>query len=157
MQSFDISTGTIQNVIPDENQEMLAFAFSFDGAKLAYTRSSENPYAIHILDLDTVEDKKANVVQGDLDYIRVGNIFWSPSGTRLAFQTEDVDYWTQTIYLDTESMEMEIIYEYRLTANLLEGWASDDALMFINNNENFEINVNTKESKIISTATPYAP
>ncbi len=129
LQSFNIVTGTIQKVFPGAN--LVSFAFSPDETSLAYARSHDEPYVIYIRDLATGLEKSTIVESGDERHIRIGNIQWSPTKKGLAFQTEKMNYWVQTFYLDIETMQLKVINEYKLFDLEFRGWTDDGKLIFV--------------------------
>lgn len=152
LQSITVLTGSIQKTLPGE--DIMAYAISPDETQIAYTRAQDDPFVMYIRNLTTGSEKKIAIGQRVDTYKRAGNIFWSPSGKGLAFQTEDQNSWTQTIYLNVTEMQMKVVYGYRLSANVFEGWTDDEKLKFRNNSEIFTIDAKTEEMKIILTSTP---
>lgn len=130
LQRINIQKGNIERVIPSQIREFVAFAFSPDETQIAYTRSDDNPSIVFIRHLSTGEEKSVNVIFPSKNYVRVGNIHWSPSGKEIAFQTETSDYMVQTIYLDLSTMEQKVIREYELFIIDFQGWTSDGKLEF---------------------------
>jgi len=130
LQRIDIQTGNIEQVIPSQSKGFVAFAFSPDKTQIAYTRAQDNPSIIFIRNLSTGAEKTANVIFPSKNYVRVGNIHWSPSGKEIAFQTETSDYMVQMIYLDLSRMKQKVIREYELFTIDFQRWTSDGKLEF---------------------------
>lgn len=128
LQQFDIKTGEIQDVLPGTG--FMSFAISPDGTQIAYTRSQDKPSIIYIRNLSTGSEKTDYTLFGSINYARVGDIRWSPTGEELAFQTETDDYMVQTIHLNISTMKQKVIREYKLFAIQFQGWTSDGKLEF---------------------------
>jgi len=130
LQRINVQTGNIERVVSSHSNGYVAFAFSADETQIAYTRAQDNPSIIFIRNLSTGAEKTANVIFPSKNYIRVGNIHWSPSGKEIALQTETSDYMVQTIYLDLSTMKQKVIREYELFIIDFQGWTSDGKLEF---------------------------
>lgn len=154
LQAFDMKTGESQYVLPGEG--FMSFAISPDGTQIAYTRSQDNPSIIYIRSLSTGVEKTAYVLFGSKNYIRVGDIYWSPGGTEIAFQTEASEYKAQTIYLNLATMKQQIVREYTVTTSYFQGWSEDGNLEFLDLQNGVKIvhlNPGNGEKIIIGTPT----
>lgn len=160
LQRIDMQTEEIQALLPGEG--FMSFAISPDGTQIAYTRQQDQPSVFYIRDLVTGSEKKAAVIFGSKNYVRVGDIRWSPSGKRIAFQTEtEDDYMVQTILLDPVTMKQKVIREYQLFTLSFDGWADDGKLQFAQFSSSgmsieqvIQIDVTTSEILVIGTSTP---
>jgi hypothetical protein len=95
LQRINVQNGSIEQVARTEG--FVAFAFSPDESEIAYTREQDDPGVIFIRNLSTGVEKRAGVIFPSKNYIRVGDIHWSPSGHEIVFQTETEDYMVQTV------------------------------------------------------------
>lgn len=160
LQRINVQNGDIEQVIPGERESYVSFAFSPDGIQIAYTRAQDNPSVIYIRNVSTGAEKAAYVVFGSKNYVRVGDIRWSPSDNRLAFQTETDEGMVQTILLDTITMKQRVVREYALYTLLFDGWADNGKLQFAEMSPSgfmigkvFQVDVATFETSEIGTAT----
>jgi hypothetical protein len=152
LQRINVQNGDIEQVIPGEG--FVAFALSPDESEIAFTRQQDDPAVIFIRNLSTGAEKRAAVIFPSKNYIRVGDIHWSPSGNEIAFQTETKDYMVQTIYLDPATMEQKVVREYRLFDLWFKGWSSDGQLEFSEKGNLVHVNGKNNETTIIGTLTP---
>jgi Tol biopolymer transport system component len=150
-----VQNGKIEQVIPGERKGFVAFAFSPDETQLAFTREQDSPSIIFIRNLSTGAEKTANVLFPEKNYIRVGDIHWSPSGKEIAFQTESSDYIAQTIYLELSTMKQKAIREYMVDSSYFQGWSEDGNLEFIDlENGIYIVHVNPRNDETIVIGTP---
>ena len=101
--------------------------------------------------------RKAKVLSDSKNYVRVGDIYWSPSGQGIAFQTESDDYMVQTIYLNLTTMKQKVIREYELYTLFFQGWSDDGELEFLDyehGDKIVHVNPENDETIIIGTSTP---
>ncbi|MEW6028334.1 MAG: TolB family protein [Chloroflexota bacterium] len=159
LQKIDVKTGDIQYVLP--GQGFMSFAVSPDGEQIAYTRNQDQPSIIYIRHLFTGTERTAYVLGGSKNYVRVGDIHWSPSGNEVVFQTETEDYKVQTILLNPVTMKQKVIREYGLFTLFFDGWTEDGKLQFSEVSPNgvridnvFQIDVTTSEIFDVGTPTP---
>jgi len=156
LQKLDIKTGDIQHPLPGEG--LMSFTISPDGTQIAYTRRQDQPSIIYVRNLSTGLEKKAYVLFGSKDYVRVGDIHWSPTGKELAFQTETDELMVQTIYLNLTTMRQRVIREYFFDKAHFQGWTNDGKLEFNEYNKGLyqivHVDLSNNESVIIGTPTP---
>ena len=159
LQRINVQTGEIEKVIPGDGS--VAFAFSPDESQIAYTRRQDNPSIIYVRELSTGFEKAAYVIFGAKNYVRVGDIRWSPTGTEIAFQTETDDYMVQTIFLNPVTMKQKVIREYEMFTLLFDGWTEDGKLQFSEISANgmridnvFQVDVANSATLVIGTPTP---
>jgi hypothetical protein len=129
LQSFNIKTGFINNVIPIKG--FVSFSFSPDYLEIAYIPEEENPHNIHIRNVTTGIEKKTNIDRKLNGIVQLGNIHWYSDGTKLAFQIETSDYWIYTYYLNKDTMQLLLVNDYRLYALEFQGWTDDGKLKFM--------------------------
>jgi hypothetical protein len=157
LQRINVQTGHIEQVIPGDPNNFVAFTFSSDETQLAYTRAQDNPSILYIRNLSTGAQKAASVIFPEKSYIRVGDIHWSPSGEEIAFQTETEDYMAQTIILTLATMEQQVVREYMVDTSYFQGWTDDGNLEFLDFDKGVRIvhvNPKNKETIVIGTPTP---
>jgi WD40 repeat protein len=156
LQRINVQTGEIEQVIPGDKESFVAFAFSPDETHIAYTRAQDNPSIFYIRNLATGVEKTANVIITSMNYIRVGSIVWSPSGDKIAFQTESDDYVAQTIYLDPSTMKQQVVREYMVDTSYFDGWSDDENLVFldIKGGKGYIVHLNLKSGEIVEIGTP---
>jgi dipeptidyl aminopeptidase/acylaminoacyl peptidase len=158
LQKFDIKTGEIQQILPGKG--FMSFSISPDGKQIAYTRRMDQPSVIYVRDLSTGVEKTAYVIFRSKNYVRVGDIRWSPTNKELAFQTETDELIVQTIYLNLLTMKQRVIREYFFDKADFHGWTSDGKLEFkqynkgLGNYEIVHIDVDNGELMVIGTPTP---
>jgi len=155
LQRINARTGVIEQVIPGDKNGFVAFAFSPDGTQIAFTRAQENPSIFYIRNLATGVQKTANVIATSTNYIRVGSIVWSPSGEKIAFQTESDDYVAQTIYLDPSDMKQKVVHEYAVDSSFFDGWSDEENLVFldIRNGKGYIMHLNPRTGGRIEVGT----
>jgi Tol biopolymer transport system component len=158
LQMLEVKTGKIRRVLPGSG--FMSFEISPQGTQIAYTREQDKPSIIYIRDLATGVLRKATVLPALKNYARVGDIHWSPSGQRVAFQTETDDGIVRTIYLNAATMEQSVIKEYQLFTLLFDGWADNGKLQFAEFSADgmrvdkvYRIDVTTSETMLIGTPT----
>jgi len=156
LQRINVQTGEIEQVIPGDKESFVAFAFSPDETQIAYTRQQDDPSIFYIRNLATGVEKTANVIATSHNYIRVGGIHWSPSGNKIAFQTESDDYVAQTIYLDPSNMKQKIVREYMVASSYFDGWSDEDNLGFldIKGGWAYIVHLNLKNGELVEIGTP---
>lgn len=157
LQRINVQTGDIEQVIPGDREKFVAFAFSPDETQIAYTREQDNPSILYIRNLSTGAEKTAKVISSSMDYVRVGDIHWSPSGKEIAFQTETDEFMAQTIVLNPANMEQKVIREYLVSTAYFQGWSDDGNLEFLDTEKGVRIvhiNPKNNETIVIGTATP---
>ena len=157
LQRINVQTGEIAQVIPGDKESFVAFAFSLDETKIAYTREQDHPSIFYIRNLVTGIEKTTNViVNTSMNYIRVGSIFWSPSGDKIAFQTESDDYVAQTIILDPTTMKQKIVREYMVATSYFDGWSDDEHLVFldIEGGNGYVVYLDVKSGDMVKIGTP---
>jgi len=157
LQRINVETGNIEQVVPGDREGYIAFAFSPDETQIAYTRAQDNPSIIYIHNLKTGVEKNTNViVNTSMNYIRVGSIVWSPSGDKIAFQTESDDYRAQTIYLDPSTMKQKIVREYMVDNSYFDGWSDEANLSFldIKGGLGYIVHLNLKNGEVVEIGTP---
>ncbi len=156
LQRIKSQTGEIEQVIPGDKESFVAFAFSLDETQIAYTRQQDNPSIFYIHNLVTGTDKTTNVITSAHNYIRVGSIVWSPSGNKIAFQTESDDYVAQTIFLDLSNMKQKVVREYLVDTSYFDGWSDDNNLRFldIKGSKGYIVNLNIINGKLVEIGTP---
>lgn len=156
LQRINVQNGHIEQVVPGKREGFVAFTFSPDETKIAYTRAQDHPSIFFIRNLSTGAEKKTKVIPAE-DYTRVGNIYWSTSGDEIAFQTEADDYVVQTIYLNLSTMKQKVVREYMVDECYFQGWSEDGNLEFVDfENGAYIIHVNPRneETIIIGTLAP---
>jgi hypothetical protein len=157
LQRINAQTGEIEQVIPGDKESFVAFAFSTDETQIAYTRQQDNPSIFYIRNLATGAEKSANVITTpSMNYIRVGSIVWSPTGNKIAFQTESDDYRAQTIYLVPSTMKQKIVREYMVDTSYFDGWSDDNNLRFldIRGAKGYIVNLNIINVEVVEIGTP---
>ena len=158
VQRINIQTGAMDQVIPSEREQFVAFAFSPNEMQIAYTRQQDKPSIIYIRDLETGKEKAVTVIFPSKNYVRVGDIHWSPSGKEIAFQTEAEGYLAQIIYLNSSTTEQKLVHEYKVDMSYFQGWSDDGTLEFLdieNGNNIVHVNPRSNETIIIGTPTPH--
>lgn len=157
LQRINAQTGEIEQVISGDKKSFVAFAFSPNETQIAYTRAQDNPSVFYIRNLVTGVEKTTNViVNTSMNYIRVGSIVWSPSGDKIAFQTESDDYVAQTIFLDPSTMKQQVVREYIVDTSYFDGWSDDENLVFldIKGGKAYIVHLNLKNGEMIEIGTP---
>ena len=157
LQRINAQTGEIEQVISGDKKSFVAFAFSPNETQIAYTRAQDNPSVFYIRNLVTGVEKTTNViVNTSMNYIRVGSIVWSPSGDKIAFQTESDDYVAQTIFLDPSTMKQQVVREYIVETSYFDGWSDDENLVFldIKGGKAYIVHLNLKNGEMIEIGTP---
>jgi hypothetical protein len=157
LQRINVQTGNLEKVIPAEPKGLIAFAFSPDETQIAYTREQDDPAILSIHNVSTGTEITANVISPEKNYIRVGDIHWSPSGQEIAYQTESEDYMAQTIYLDLSTMKQKVIREYMVDTSYFQGWSEDSNLEFMDIERGVyivHVNPSNGETIVIGTRTP---
>jgi hypothetical protein len=152
LQRINVQNGDIEQVVIGEG--FVAFAFSPDESEIAFTRELDNPSVIFIRNLSTGTEKTADVIFPAKNYIRVGDIHWSPSGDEIAYQTETKEYMVQTIYLNLVTMKQKVIREYKLFDLWFKGWSPDGEMEFFEKGNVVHVDTQTDETTIIGTSTP---
>ena len=152
LRKLNLKTGNIQTVLSGAG--FMEFSISPDGTQIAYVRDIDNSSIIFIRNLETGYEKKTNVSFASENHYRVYEISWSPSGSKLAFQSETNDGTVQTIYLNLATTKQKVIKEYKLYAVKFNGWSDDDHLDFANFDTVVHANVNNDEIIVIGTITP---
>jgi Tol biopolymer transport system component len=136
----------------------MSFSISPDGTKIAYTKQHDQPSVIYIRDLSTGVQKTAYVLNRSINYFIVGDIRWSPTGNRIAFQTQDSNYTVQTIYLNLLTMKQRVIQEYKVYSFDFQGWADDGKLEFKEFGKTdvqiIQIDVSNDKLVVVGTPTP---
>jgi len=138
LQRIDIATGDIAVILPGTS----AFAISPDTTQIAYTRAQDNPSIIFVRDLLTGAEKTAYVQSSSKNYIRVGDIYWSPNGKELVFhtETENDEPMVQTIYLNVTNMRQKVIKEYEaFSYTWFSGWSDDGVLLFVESGDDVQV------------------
>jgi dipeptidyl aminopeptidase/acylaminoacyl peptidase len=157
LQRINAENGEIEQVIPGDREKFVAFSFSPDAKKIAYTREQDNPSIFYIRNLVTETEKDTKVIGSpSMNYIRVGSIEWSPSGDKIAFQTESDDYKAQTIYLDPSTMKQKIVREYMVDTSYFDGWSDDENLSFLDIDGGTAdiVHLNIKNGEVVKIGTP---
>lgn len=156
LQRINAQTGEIEQVIPGDKESFVAFAFSPDETQIAYTRQQDNPSIFYIQNLVTGAEKSTKVITSAHNYIRVGGIAWSPSGNKIAFQTESDDFVAQTIYLDLSTMKQKTVREYIVSTSYFDGWSDDNNLRFldIRGAKGYIVNLNVINGEVVEIGTP---
>ncbi|SRR5581483_2736052 len=152
LQRINVITGNIQRVI--EAEGFVAFAFSPDETQIAYTREQDDPSIIYVRDLASGKEKTAYVIFDSKHYARVGDIYWSPTGDEIAFQTETSDQVVQTIYLNLSTMKQKVIREYRIFTLWFQGWSNDGKLEFFENGNVIHVDPQSNMTIMVGTPTP---
>lgn len=153
LHSYIVESGEINPVLPGDGQ--MAFSFSPDETYIAYTRSQDDPFVLNILNLSDGSQKSVTIQQEGKNYLRVGNIIWSPSGTDLVFQTEDQDHWIETLFLEIDKMDPRVIWEYDYgTFIAFEGWEEGKTLRFFDYFEDDVYTINVQDLLKYSLGTP---
>jgi len=160
LQTIDIKTGEIQDVIPDG---YTAFAISLDGSQIAYLECNES-CIIHIQNLASGSKKAALAISTPKDYVAIGGISWSPNGNGLIFETQANDYiMMQTIYVNTATMKVKVIKKYAMPLSqdkwaINDGWVDDNTVRFLETGDSdmevVHLNVTNNETVLIGTPTP---
>jgi WD40 repeat protein len=147
LQSIEVKTGIVKDTVPGS---CIAFGFSPDMSKLAYTRGAQ----ITIRDMTTGAEKTAEIRTKGFE--QAGQIVWSPTGNRLVFQVlMDEGGNTQLIYLDANSMKQKVILEDFIEDYLFQGWIQDENLQYRKVDSTIVIvDIQTGVESIIGTATP---
>jgi hypothetical protein len=155
LQRINIQNGDIEQVMPVERDAFVAFAFSSDETQVAYTYELDSPSIIHIRNLSTGAEKTVDVISPSKNYLRVGDIHWSPSEKEIAFQTEADNYMAQTIVLNLATMKQKVVREYMVSTSYFQGWSDNNNLEFldIENGVNI-VHVNPKNNELILIGTP---
>lgn len=156
LQRINVQTGEIEQVISGDKKSFVAFAFSPDETQIAYTRQQDNPSIFYIQNLVTGVEKSTNVITSQHNYIRVGGIAWSPSGDKIAFQTESDDFVAQTIFLDLSTMKQKIVREYMVSTLYFDGWSDDNNLRYldIRGAKGYILNLNIINGEVVEIGTP---
>jgi hypothetical protein len=157
LQRINVQNGSIEQVIPGDPKGFVAFAFSSDETQIAYTREQDDPSILHIRNLSTGAEKTVEVIPSSKNYVRVGDIHWSPSGQEIAFQTETEDYMAQTIVLNLSTMEQKFVREYIVSNSFFQGWSDNGNLEFFDIDRGAKIvhvNPGNNETIVIGTPTP---
>jgi len=156
LQELNIKTGKTSPVLPGEG--FMSFSISPDGTQIAYIRRQDQPSVIYIRNISSGIEKTAYILNDSSNFTIEGDIYWSPKGNRIAFQTQDSDYMVQTIYLNLDTLKQKVIKKYLVHTFEFQGWTNDEKLEFWEYAKNgaqiIQINVRNNISVVIGTPTP---